>query len=105
MKALIMDPITFLNIAATVFLAVAFVTFIRNQRVYRFRIALLEFIRPGHPGYQSDLFDHMLEEITAVSYHRMVVMFWRPLESFYADTDVLALYKAHQGVTNAKTTR
>ncbi len=53
---------------------------IRNNVVHEYRIRMInEIYRDPH----SFLLQHKIAEFKSVSYHKMMLKFWRPVDSFY----------------------
>lgn len=75
-------------------LAIVLGFLMRNERVYNYRGKIIDAvyelnkadIRAGKKNYAR--LDHRWEALESVSYHRMTLMFWKPLASFF-DQDFL----------------
>jgi hypothetical protein len=59
-------------------LGLTVIIIIRNNRVYRFRMGMLDAIQIDDPDFYRKL-----DRFNSVSYNQMVFQFWRPLGSFY----------------------
>lgn len=75
--------------AYIILLAIPLTLRIRNIRVFRYRIKLLDAVHKKNledidkGGKRIPYITHRWEYLETVSYDRMVLMFWKPLDSFY----------------------